>query len=95
MRSSIVFMLFLALFIMVFMKGNNARQIRIDNDDDNDFQISNARASAFLDIDDDYVKRANGKCITCSRLTQSQCCEPDLCIKKIFHNECMKVKPGK
>ena len=77
------------------MKGNNARQIRIDNDDDNDFQISNARARAFLDIADDYVKRANGKCITCSRLTQSQCYEPDLCIKKIFHNECMKVKPGK
>ncbi|CAF2528258.1 unnamed protein product [Rotaria sp. Silwood2] len=57
MRSSIVFMLFLALFIIVFMKSSNARQIPIDDDDD--FQISNAKARAFLDFADDYMKRVN------------------------------------
>jgi hypothetical protein len=87
-------MLFLALVIMAFMKDTDARQIQMDDDDD--FQISNARARSFLDDDDDnYAKRATGKCITCSKLTHSQCCEPDICIKKTFHNECMRVKPGK
>ena len=96
MRSSIVFMLFLAVFVMVFMKTSDARQIQLDDDDDDDdFQISNARARAFLDSDEDYVKRATGKCITCSLLTHSQCCEPNVCVKKTFHNECMRVKPGK
>ncbi|CAF3472835.1 unnamed protein product [Rotaria sp. Silwood1] len=60
MRSSIVFMLFLALLIMVFMTASNARQIQIEDDDDDDFQISNARARAFLGVADDYAKRANG-----------------------------------
>ena len=93
MRSNLVFLMFLALFLMVLIKGNNARQIQVD---DNDFQITDARARAFLDAaDNEYAKRATGKCITCRRLTHSQCCEPDLCVKKTFHNECMKIKPGK
>jgi hypothetical protein len=96
MRSNIVFMVFLALFVMVFISSNNARQIQVDDSDDSDFQISDARARAFLDTaDGEYAKRATGKCITCSKLTHSQCCEPDLCVKKTFHNECIKIKPGK
>ncbi len=93
MVSSITFMLFLALFMMVFMKNSNGRQIQMNDDDD--FQISDAKARAFLDLADAYMERAAGKCITCSKLTQSKCCEPDLCVKKLLHNECMKVKPGK
>ncbi len=93
MNSSIAFILFLALFIMVFMKSSNGRQIQMTDDDD--FEISDTKARAFLDLADDYMKRANDNCITCSKLTQSKCCYPDLCIKKFFHNECMKVKPGK
>ena len=93
MRSSTVFMLFMALFVMVLMKNSNARQIQLDDDDD--FQLSNAKARSFLDDADDYEKRASGNCITCSRLTQSQCCSPDVCVKKMLHNECMRVKPGK
>ncbi len=73
------------------MKVSNARQIEIDDSDD--FEITNAKARAFLDLAEEYEKRATGKCITCSILTHSTCCEPDLCIKKWFHNECMKVKP--
>ena len=93
MVSSITFMLFLALCIMVFVQSSNARQVPLDDDDD--FQISDAKAREFLDFAEDYAKRANGNCITCSKLTQSKCCSPDICVKKTFHNECMKVKPGK
>ena len=75
------------------MKVNYARQIQMEDSDD--FEISNAKARAFLDDAEEYEKRATGKCITCSRLTQSQCCEPDICVKKLFHNECWKTKPGK
>ncbi len=95
MHSSVVFMLFLALSVMVFIKGNDARRIQIDNDDDNDFEISDLKAREFLNFADEYAKRANGNCITCSILTQSKCCAPDICVKKTLHNECIKVKPGK
>jgi hypothetical protein len=95
MGSSIAFMLFLALFMMVFMKSSIGRQIQMDDDDD--FQISDAQAREFLDLADAYMKRANnnGNCITCSILTQSKCCAPDICRKKLLHNECIRVKPGK
>jgi hypothetical protein len=93
MGSTITFMLFLALFMMVFMKTGDGRQIQMNDDDD--FEISDAKARSFLDLADAYMKRANGNCITCSILTHSQCCSPDICVKKWLHNECIKVKPGK
>ena len=93
MVSRISLMLFLALFMMVFMKNLDGR--RVEMEDENDFLLSDPNARAFLDLAESYAKRADGNCITCSKLTQSKCCAPDLCIKKFFHNECMKVKPGK
>jgi hypothetical protein len=57
MGSSIAFMLFLALFMMIFMKSSIGRQIQMDDDDD--FQISDAQAREFLDLADAYMKRAN------------------------------------
>jgi hypothetical protein len=57
MGSSIAFVLFLALFMMVFMKSSIGRQIQMDDDDD--FQISDAQAREFLDLADAYMKRAN------------------------------------
>jgi hypothetical protein len=95
MRSNIVLMLLVALFVMALMKGSNARRIQVNDDDENGFEMSNAKARSFLDMADEYSKRATGTCVTCSILTQSQCCVPDICIKKLLHNECWKVKPGK
>ena len=93
MNSSITLMLFVSVFLMVIVQNSDGRRIHTDNNDD--FQISDAEARSFLDLADGYVKRAQGNCITCSIVTQSKCCYPDICIKKTFHNECMKIKPGK
>ncbi len=49
--------------MMVFMKTGNGRQIQMNDNDD--FQISDAKARAFLDFEDAYMKRADGtNCVT-------------------------------
>ncbi|CAF1419900.1 unnamed protein product [Adineta ricciae] len=96
MRSTIVFTLFLALFMITFINMGNARQIRMDDDDDDlGIEIADAKARSFLDSDEDFMKRADSNCPICSSLTRSRCCAPNLCVKKTFHNECIKIKTGK
>ncbi|UJR13237.1 hypothetical protein I4U23_000259 [Adineta vaga] len=92
MHSTIIFTLCLALMMM---NVSNARRVQLDNDDDNNFELTDVRARSFLDTADDYEKRADSNCVLCSKLTRSRCCAPNICVKKLLHNECIKVKPGK
>jgi hypothetical protein len=65
--------------------------------DDDNMEMSEAKARSFLDDDDSPEKRNNnnnnkGDCVMC-KFNTMRCCKPNVCVKKRFRpDECMEVK---
>ncbi len=88
-----IILLFISFYTLI-----DGKNLLID-DDDNGLEISNAKAQMFLramtdDDDDLFDKRENpiGKhCVKC-KFKINPCCQPNICVKKFFWNECMEIK---
>jgi hypothetical protein len=91
-----------AIALLCIISSSNAKRLFYNND--NDMELSDKRARAFLgamtgDDDDDALSfdtRESGKnCVKC-KFGINPCCAPNICIKKSFRpDECMEIKPGK
>ncbi len=87
-------LIFLLIVFCALIDGNTLFQ---DDDDENDFELSNAKKEMFLramtNDEDDFVdKRQSGKnCVSCGWLGLN-CCSPNVCVKHLLRNKCMKIK---
>ncbi len=86
-------LIFLLIVFCALIDGNTLFQ----DDDENDFELSNPEKEMFLramtNDEDDFVdKRQSGRnCVSCGWLGRS-CCSPNVCVKHLLRNRCMQIK---
>ena len=82
-------------FVSTLLILSSCEGKRLFLDDDNDVEINEAKARAFLqdDSEDDVDKRATSNdCVLC-KFNTIRCCKPNICVKKRFRpDECMEIK---
>lgn len=75
----------------------NGKKLFVD-----DLALSNHKARMFLgsasdndaSYNDEYAFDIQTNCVPC-KFNINPCCAPNLCIKKFFWNECMKIRTSK
>jgi cytochrome c-type biogenesis protein CcmH/NrfF len=84
------------LIIMVMIIPSNAKRLPMNDEDDDDLELSGTDARSFLNKQNekDFNKFThNFDCVLC-KFNMIPCCAPHLCIKKRFRpDECLELKP--